>query len=101
MLLVVPGICNCHPSPPQSPLHYGIDHNHHNDDDGIVLGGDTIVWVNSLGLRQQPCGDPVLTMSSADNLFPILTTGGLSVRKFRIGTPRSVSFSVSLPGRMV
>jgi len=52
MLLVVPGICNCHPSPPQSPLHYGIDHNHHNDDDGIVLGGDTIVvkWYKKTGV---------------------------------------------------
>lgn len=31
-------------------------------------------WVKSLGLRQQPCGAPVLTESSADTRPPILTT---------------------------
>lgn len=51
----------------------------------------------SLGLRQQPCGVPVPTVSSAETFF-------LSVRKSRIqlwvgvGTPRSASLAVSLVG---
>lgn len=40
--------------------------------------------VKSLGLRQQPCGAPVLTVSSADTRLPTLTTCGLPVKKSRI-----------------
>lgn len=49
----------------------------------IVLGGGTVVCVyiaKSLGLRQQPCGVRVLTVSSADTFSPNLTTCDLSVR---------------------
>lgn len=62
--------------------------------------------VKSFGLRQQPCGDPVLTVSFLEIPLPILTTCGLLVRKSRIqlqvgvGTPRFVSFTVSKCGQM-
>lgn len=63
--------------------------------------------VKSLGLREQHCGDPVLTVSSADTRPLIFTTCGLLVRKSKIQlqmgveTPRSASFVISLPGRIV
>lgn len=52
-------------------------------------------------------GESVLTVSSADTHTPIFISCGLLVGTYKIqlqlevGMPRSASFSISLPGRMV
>lgn len=57
--------------------------------------------MKSLGVRQQPCGVPVLTVSLADTRPPNFITCGLLVRKSRIqlqvgvGIPRPPSFVMS------
>ena len=78
------------------------------DDNGVILCGGTIMRVQGEEFgTEAACGEPVLTMSSAETRLPTLTTCGLSIRKSRIqlqvgvGTPRSVSSPISLPGRMV
>lgn len=46
--------------------------------------------VNSSGPSTQPCGDPVLSLTTLEVLFPMKTDYGLSVRKSKIQMQREV-----------